>query len=52
MPYWQQWDGSIPAQAIIPLTINLLLIALESASPGISTAGWLIPAMIESAIFY
>ncbi|OGO28958.1 MAG: hypothetical protein A2Z16_05135 [Chloroflexi bacterium RBG_16_54_18] len=27
MPYWRQWDGSIPTQAIVPITINLLLIA-------------------------
>ncbi len=28
MPYWRKWYGNIPSQAIIPIAINLILIAL------------------------
>ena len=27
MPYWHKWNGQLPRQAIIPLTINILLFA-------------------------
>lgn len=27
MPYWRQWNDAIPTQAILPLALNLLLIA-------------------------
>ncbi|MFH1632686.1 MAG: hypothetical protein ABIG63_01555 [Chloroflexota bacterium] len=27
LPFWHQWDGSLPRQSIVPLAINLLLIA-------------------------
>ncbi len=31
MPYWRQWDGVIPAQAILPLALNLLFLAAGAA---------------------
>ena len=27
LPFWHQWDGNLPRQSIVPLAINLLLIA-------------------------
>jgi hypothetical protein len=28
LPYWRKWDGSLPGQAVIPITINLILLAI------------------------
>jgi len=28
MPYWRKWGGAIPREALIPLIVNLLLIAI------------------------
>jgi hypothetical protein len=27
MPYWHKWDGVLPSQAIVPIVVNLLLVA-------------------------
>ncbi len=52
LPYWRQWDGGIPTQAIIPLTINLLLIA-SGISATWNKHRWigLTPAMIVISHF-
>lgn len=28
LPYWRKWDGNLPGQAVIPITINLVLLAV------------------------
>jgi hypothetical protein len=32
LPYWPSWDGSLPAESILPLSANILLVSLGIAA--------------------
>jgi hypothetical protein len=51
LPYWRKWDGHFPSQTLLPLVVNLLLIAW-GANQAWKRRGWAGVAPIALTITY